>query len=395
MERFGFIQINSASQGAIWIQAVSVGETVATKPLINQLRRDHPRIPLILSNTTLTGASRSALLYPKLLRIFFPLDFKHAVRRVLRRMRPRMLILMETELWPNLIAECARANIPVLLLNARLSARSVRKYVRFKPLIGEVLTQVSAIAAQNERSAKRFLALGVDPAKISVCGNLKFDMDISHSRQERARALRQQYSGKLIWVAGSTHAGEEDIILKAALKLWKTFPNMLLILAPRHPERFREVTALCATQVKEASSFNAGKQFDPSLKLLVLDEMGLLEDYLAAADVAFIGGSIIPSGGHNIFEAAIYSVPIVCGPHLFNFETSAKILLNSGSLVITHDADAMVTQLTHWLANESDRIRVGRAGANAAQTQRGALDKHITVVVSCLKNRPILREKMP
>jgi 3-deoxy-D-manno-octulosonic-acid transferase len=388
-ERFGFIHIDKQEQGAIWIQAVSVGETMAARPLIDALRRDYPHTPLVLSNTTLTGAVRSSQLYPDLTRIFFPWDFKHVARRTLRRMRPRVLMLMETEIWPCLIAECARENIPVLLLNARMSARSMRNYMRFKPFIAQVLGQLPMVAAQNTRSARRFEMLGARPDRISMCGNLKFDSGLSKARQTRAAVLRQRYRGRLIWVAGSTHTGEELIVLKAASMLWEQFPDMLLVLAPRHPERFKEVAALCAAQGHDVMLHSVANSGHLGSRLLMLDEMGLLEDYLAAADVAFIGGSLSSVGGHNMFEAAIYGVPVVCGPHLFNFEEAAKILLNCGSMLLVEDAQTLAARVGYWLANKPERKRAGRAGADAASRQRGALSRHMHVI------RPFLEGVAP
>lgn len=384
IERFGFINVPKKYHGAIWIHAVSVGETMAAIPLIKRLQIDYPNVPMILSNTTITGAERSAHLYPELPRIFFPWDFKHAVRRTLSHLRPRLLILLETELWPNLIEACSNSGVPVLLLNGRMSARSARGYGRFQPLSAEIFGQLSAIAAQTASSARRFRALGAPSSKISVCGNLKFDTGISEERRARARALREHYNNRMLWVAGSTHAGEEKIVLAAASLLWKTFPELLLVLAPRHPERFGEVDALCRAQTDGVLRYSAREMGQQSCKVLVLDEMGRLEDFLAAADVAFIGGSLVPVGGHNMFEAAAYGVPVLCGPHLFNFEDAAMLLRNCGALVLVRHAQALARKIAYWLDNESARKSVGLTAADVAASQRGALDKHMATIASFL-----------
>lgn len=384
-ERFGFINIGERHRNGIWIHAVSVGETMAAMPLVARLQRQYPDIPLVLSSTTLTGAARVRQYYPQLPHIFFPWDFRHAVRRVLSRLRPRMLILLETEIWPNLIEECAHREIPVLLLNARMSARSARRYGYFQPLSAEVLGSLSAVGVQNRVSANRFEQLGLARSRMSLCGNLKFDTVAIQPPPERSQLLQYSYDFDWLWVSGSTHAGEEKIILEAASLLWQSFPGMLLVLAPRHPERFEEVHALCCEQNVAVSRYSLRDTYIPHARILLLDKMGCLADFLAVSDVAYIGGSLVPVGGHNMYEASAHGVPVLCGPHLFNFEEIARLLSDSGSLIVVHNATELAREISSLLDDGAKRELVARAAVEALASQGGALDKHMELLAPFLR----------
>jgi 3-deoxy-D-manno-octulosonic-acid transferase len=381
-ERFGFGA--RAAPDGVWIHAVSVGEVQACAPLVGALRARYPQLPLTVTALTPTGAARARALFGGAAQVrYVPFDLPGAVRRFFVRVRPRLAVIFETELWPNLYRECGRRRVPLVLASARLSARSVGRYQRLGGLFRDALSQAAVIAAQGSADAERFRTLGADPASTHVTGNLKFDFALPPHTVQRGAALRQQYAPRRpLWVAGSTHGGgEEQALLEAQRRVRAAHPEALLVLAPRHPPRFAEVAALLhqagLSFVRRSQGGAAGAH---SCAVLLLDSLGELLDFYAAADVAFVGGSLVPSGGHNLLEPAALGVPILTGPHNANSEEIFRLLLASGAVEVVHDAGELAARVSALLANPEARVRIGAQGRASIDGNRGALDKLLGLI---------------
>ncbi|NND67817.1 MAG: 3-deoxy-D-manno-octulosonic acid transferase, partial [Halioglobus sp.] len=343
-ERFGFLSGNSGAP-PLWLHAVSVGEVVAALPLIEALREAHPEVPLVVSTTTPSGAGLlAARCGDRVHHVYMPFDLPGAMRRAYRRLEPRALVLLETELWPNLVAE---ATCPVLLLNARLSARSALRYGRFAGLTAPMLQALTHIACQSHADADRFLELGAPRANVSVCGNLKAEQ---RSDAAAVAALRQRWcrAEQHVLVAGSTHDGEESVLLSVFATLRERHPDCLLVLAPRHIERGGTVARLARDagwRVARASAAPAPAD------VLVVDTLGELASFYALATVAYVGGSLVERGGHNLLEPALQGVPIVAGPHLYNFTAAAQALQAAGALrIVVNEQELLATLQTLFAA---------------------------------------------
>jgi 3-deoxy-D-manno-octulosonic-acid transferase len=304
---------------------------------------------------------------------YAPYDLPGSVRRCLAGLRPRLLIVLETELWPNLLHEAQRAGIPVLIASARVSERSARFYERLPGLLRASLAAGVWVGAQTEADAQRFLALGVPAARVAVLGNIKFDRALPPGLAQRGAELRERYAaGRPVWVAGSTHAGEEPIVLEAHRRLSEGQPRALLILAPRHPQRFEAAAAALAAQGWRYIR----RTIDASVEdyqVLLLDTLGELAEFYAAAEVAFVGGSLVAVGGHNLLEPAALGLPVLSGPQQFTSPQIADALRGEGALTIVHDATELAAALTRLLADPEARARQGAAGCAAVAAHRGAL----------------------
>jgi 3-deoxy-D-manno-octulosonic-acid transferase len=373
----------------IWIHAVSVGETVAIAPLVERLLARYPRHRLLLTSMTPTGAARvRALFGDRVEQRFCPWDLPLAVRAFLRRARPELCIIVETELWPNLVDQCARAGVPVVLANARLSARSARGYQRLAPLSRPMLQQLSLIAAQGRADARRFVALGAPPERVAVIGSIKFDLQPDAAQVAAGRALRQRLgSDRPVVIAASTHRGEDEILLNAWRQLRASHPQLVLILVPRHPERFEAVARLCRSCSERLVRRSAGGQPDTQTELYLGDSMGELMMLYAAADIAFVGGSFSGTGGHNPLEPAALGVPVVMGPDCFNFQPITDALSAAGGLVRVGDAAELRAQLARWLDDREQRRAAGRRAAAFVAANRGALDRLERLVSVLLARR--------
>ena len=375
----GWVNISAAQRGGVCVHAVSLGEAVAARPLVQALLQSADgQLPLVLTATTLTGLRAQAQslgdrdgLEPTV----FPLDLPGAVGRFLSRVQPRLLILMETEIWPNLIHQCHKRGIEVLLLNARLSERSAQRYRLFKPLVAATLAKLGGVAAQTAADGQRFVELGLPEAKLSITGNLKFDQSLGDQQRQRAKVLRRDWGERPVWIAGSTHKWEEVLVIRAARILWARFPDMLLVLVPRHPERFSGVATLCRRLGEKPVLYSDGQPPEAADRVLLVDAMGELPSLYGAADVAFVGGSLREIGGHNMLEAAVWGVPVVTGPHTRNFTAVVDKLSAAGALrqLETVDADLLAAEVGNWLANPEDRRRAGEAGAQVVAENSGAL----------------------
>jgi len=379
-ERFG-LGAPQAPHG-VWVHAVSVGEVQAAAPLVAALRRRHPHLPLTVTTFTPTGAARARALFGDVAEVrYVPLDLPGAVRRFLARVQPRLAVVIETELWPNLYHACARARIPLVLASARISARSVSRYRRLGGLFRDTLAQVRVVAAQGEADAARFRALGAGEDSTHVTGNLKFDFELPADIGARGTALRHEFApDRPLWVAGSTHGGgEEQALLDSVRRLRESVPRALLVMAPRHPQRFAEAWQRL-TQSGLRCARRSGGGVPQDCEVLLLDTLGELLEFYAAADVAFVGGSLVPVGGHNLLEPAALGLPILTGPHTFNGAEVARLLIERGGAEVVHNPAELAARLALLLTDPAERARRGAAARGCVAGNRGALAKLLELI---------------
>jgi len=389
-ERFGGFTL-PAVQRTIWVHAVSVGEVQAAVPLVETLLQGYPERSLVLTTMTPTGSGRvRALFGERVLHVYLPYDLPGAVRRFLDGTRPEVGIIMETELWPNLFHQCARRSIPLAIVNARLSPRSAHGYETIAPLARATLADVQLIAAQSEGDAERFRRLGASSEQVQVMGNLKFEQTLPADVTQRAAELRAQWGAQRpVWIAASTHEGEDEPVLDAFAIVRQALPDCLLILVPRHPERFDRVAALAESRDWRVTRHSTGESASADTQVYLGDTLGDLPLFYAAADVAFVAGSLVPVGGHNMVEPAALGVPVLTGPHRFNFSDISEALLAAGAAKAVGDADALAAALIHWLEDETDRRQAGDAGRQLVADNRGALERLLTLLEPLLKNSAV------
>ncbi|MDM9651993.1 lipid IV(A) 3-deoxy-D-manno-octulosonic acid transferase [Pseudomonas wenzhouensis] len=376
-ERFA-LGLPPMKPGGIWVHAVSVGESIAAAPMIRALQANYPELPITVTCMTPTGSERiQALFGDSVQHCYLPYDLPWAAARFINRVQPRLAVVMETELWPNHIHQCAKRGIPVALANARLSERSARGYARFGKLTAPMLAELSLIAVQTQTEAERFLDLGARSECVEVTGSIKFDLKIDAELLQRADALRQQWQAttRPIWIAASTHAGEDEIILAAHHQLLKSRPDALLILVPRHPERFNTVHELCISQGLTTRRRSTAEAVQTSDQVLLGDTMGELLFLYALADIAFVGGSLVANGGHNLLEPAALGKPVLSGPHLFNFLEIAAQLREAGALNEVENAGQLADKVATLLNEPSEMQRMSQAGLSVLKANQGALQR--------------------
>lgn len=363
-------------RGGVWIHAVSVGEVQAIAPLVRRLRDSRPTLPITLTTTTPTGSARvRALFGDTVFHVYLPYDMPWALNGFFERVAPQLLLMVETEVWPNLLATCRSRGVTTLLANGRLSEKSLAGYRRLGRLARTAFGSVDCVAAQATPDAQRFIVAGVPSDRVVVTGSIKFDMRIPASVEEQAEVLSRQWGGRPVWVAASTHDGEDERLLRAHRWLLDRLPDALLVLVPRHPERFDSVAALCTRDGQTVVRRSAGEVPGTETTVFLGDTMGELPVLLGAADVAFIGGSLVPVGGHNMLEASAQGVPVVFGPHVFNFATISALLLDEGAARQVQNARALTDLLVDWLTDASARSEVGERGRRVVDANRGALDQ--------------------
>jgi 3-deoxy-D-manno-octulosonic-acid transferase len=380
-ERLGFIPY-LASTGYIWLHAVSVGEVQAAAPLVRKLKEAHGALPLLITTTTPTGAERVRELFgDEVEHCYAPFDLPFFVRRFFEALRPRLLILMETEIWPNLLHEASRRSVPTLLANARLSARSARRYHRVAGLTRETLRMLTLIAPHGEADAERFRALGARSEQVEVTGSIKFDIHLPASLLEQADVLRRSWGiDRPVWLAASTHEGEEEQILAAHRQVCEDLPDALLVLVPRHPERFDQVADLAIAQGFATARRSSQASCGTEIGVYIGDTMGELTLFMGAADLAFIGGSLVPHGGHNLLEAAAQGVPVVFGPHMFNFAEISELFIERNAAMQVVSSDDLAQLLVRWLSDASERSQFGERGRKLVEANRGALKRLLNLV---------------
>ena len=338
-ERLALMKFDN-NKPVIWIHAVSVGETIAAKPLIEALISHYPAHCILVTTMTPTGSDQVKSLFSnRVAHVYFPYDLPEIIFRFLNRIKPQILIVVETEIWPNLYAACNKRDIPIVIVNARLSERSTKSYQKIKGLISETLSYVNTIAVRSEKDAQRYIKLGANDKKIKIVGNIKFDIGLDKPQIEQGRLRKAQWGiDRPVWVAASTHAGEDEVILDVYVSLLKEFPDLLLVLIPRHPERFEKVYLLCEdlkrSEIRTYRHSALDSYENLEANIIIGDSMGEMHSWFATADIVFIGGSIVKTGGHNPLEAIVQGVPVVSGQYMFNFEDIVSDLEGSGLLTI-------------------------------------------------------------
>ena len=369
-ERFARYSAPPSDVPTIWLHAVSVGETRAAQPLVSALRERYPDHRILFTHMTPTGRATSESIYgDNVERIYLPYDTPRAMRRFLRHFRPRLGLIMETELWPNLITACHERSVPLLLVNARLSERSARRYARFPALTAGALRCLSAIGAQSSEDARRLEALGAN--KVAVTGSLKFDIAIPDAQISNGAEMRQRYGDRPTWLAASTREGEEVLLLDAWRKAGAAL-GALLVIVPRHPQRFDEVARLARDRGWRVQLRSENAVLAADTEIMIGDSMGEMFAYYASVDLAFIGGSLLDFGSQNLIEAAACGTPILIGPSTRNFAEAASAALACGAAKAVVDADDLVSNAAALLADESTRTAMGRSGREFAARHRGA-----------------------
>jgi 3-deoxy-D-manno-octulosonic-acid transferase len=380
-ERFGFFGAADGidpTRPTLWLHAVSVGETRAAQPLLAALRERFPGHRILLTHMTPTGrATSEALFGDSVERIYLPYDTPWALRAVLRHYRPQFGLIMETELWPNLIAACREAGVPLSLVNARLSERSARRYAKFPALTREALQGLAAVGAQTAADAARLEALGA--MRVTVTGNVKFDIAAPSQQLELGRELRARCGDRPVWLAASTREGEEALILDARKKVGAD-DTALLVIVPRHPQRFDEVARIVAGHGFALQRRSDNTAVAATTSVLLGDSMGEMFAYYAAADAAFIGGSLLDYGSQNLIEAAACGTPILIGPSTRNFAEAAREAVACGAARAIRDADDLIAQVAAILSDEPSRRRMAEAGRAFAARHRGATARTLELI---------------
>jgi 3-deoxy-D-manno-octulosonic-acid transferase len=385
-ERFGFFHA-PGFRGSLWVHAVSVGEVSAAEPLVKALRRDYPNAPLVLTTVTPTGSERVRQLFgDSVFHVYLPYDLPFAVSQFLRRVRPRLAIIVETEIWPNLYFACHKRGIPMMIVNARLSERSLRGYKPLYGLVRSALRCVRQISAQSRTDAARYRLLGAEPSQIVVSGNLKFDMPVPDGAVAEGAKLRGQWGARRpVWIAASTHEGEEMAVLEAHLEVLKRLPDALLLIAPRHPERFKAVEHSVHSLGFALATRSVDRVPAAAHQVFVIDSMGELMPFYAAADLAFVGGSLVPIGGHNVLEPASLAKPVLVGPHTFNFEEITLTLIREGGAVRVADQRQLGRDALELLRDAARRGRMGEAAREVFDSERGAVGRVMTLIDGLLQ----------
>lgn len=367
----------------IWIHAVSVGESIAAAPLIKKMLLEHPTIPIVVTTMTPTGSERVQALFPEqVCHVYAPYDHPIAVSNFLRRFQPRLLVIMETELWPNIVHYSKKSGAKVIVANARLSERSARGYGKFRKLAAPMLASIDCIACQAQNDANRFIHLGVDPAKVPVTGSIKFEIDLPQALQQQQRLMAALVEGdRPVLIAASTREGEEEKVLRAFKACLPKLPDLLLILVPRHPERFRAVAKLCQSQGLSLVSRSDDSPITELNNVFLGDSMGEMLSYFSISDVAFVGGSLVDTGCHNVLEPAALGIPIIVGPSQFNFQTICEQLEEGGALQSVNDPADLSRVVLQLFADEHKRKAMGQAGQRIIEENKGALARTYNIVM--------------
>jgi len=407
-ERFGRVP-SDVPEGVIWFHTVSAGETIAAAPIIVELIRRYPDVPFLVTTMTPTGSEQVRMRIiggsnpsdgqqdvqsaagedaqpaaQPVAHCYAPYDFPWVLRRFFDRVQPRLLVLMETELWPNLLARASREAVPVMLINARLSARSARGYRRLGGLARKMLQRLALIACQYPNHAERFLALGATQEQLQVLGSVKFDVRLPADASERVEALRRRWGlqSQRTWIAGSTHPGEDEMVLRAHLALRRRLPEARLILVPRHPSRSGEVLALCRAQGLRVARQSQSTPDDVNADVILGDVMGQLIYLYGLSGVAFLGGSLVPVGGHNPIEPALWGQPLLVGPEHDNFADVVDRFAEAGCLSIVSGADSLALELGRYLDDTDTRQRAGSAAREVVAKNGGARDRLLALLVA-------------
>lgn len=384
-ERLGYYTTKKMQPNTLWLHAVSYGEAVAAEPLITELLKRYPERPFLVTTMTPTGAARIAQRFAEqVTHQFIPYDLPWPVERFFQHNQPSIAIIMETELWSHLLKACTRHHVPILLANARLSVHSFKHYRWIKPFTAQMLRRINVIAAQSKEDALRFIQLGADPQRTTTSGNIKFDMPPRPDLWEAGLQWRSQVNGRPVWMAASTHAGEEEQVFAAHQLILQKHPTALLILAPRHPDRVDRVVELCQSLNLSSERFTLNEFPNASTQVFFVDVMGQLPKFYRGADVAFVGGSLMPIGGHNIIETASAHTAIIVGPHMHNFTAIADEFKKEHACEVVNDSSELAKKVVELLENPSRREALTQAADVIVQKNSGALDKLLQHVADLL-----------
>lgn len=374
-ERFGSFA-GAGAQDVIWVHAVSVGETRAAEPLIRALEARYPGERVLLTHMTPTGRATGEALFPDVLRAYLPYDFPGAIERFLDHFRPRLGLIMETEVWPNVIHISARRRIPLYLVNARLSEKSFRGYRRFSRLSRETFGGLAGVCAQTEDDATRLAALGA--RNVTVTGNLKFDVTPPPELAARGLEWRRRFDERPVLLAASTRDGEEALLLDVLERIG--VPGLLLVIVPRHPQRFDEVATLLETRGVSYVRRSGGEPISAATRVVLGDSMGEMAMYFAACDLVLIGGSLLPFGSQNFIEACALGKPVLIGPHTYNFQEAAERAIEAGAAASVADAGELAARATALLLDPAARARMANAALAFSRAHQGATRKVLDVV---------------
>ncbi|RAU18781.1 3-deoxy-D-manno-octulosonic acid transferase [Nitrincola tibetensis] len=376
-ERLGKVHFPAYDQPPIWIHAVSVGEVQAISTFVRHCLIEHPSTPIVITTMTPTGAERvKALFGDQVTHRYCPYDFPWAMQHFVQALKPQLCLIVETELWPNLLHACQVSMIPVILANARLSERSAKGYAKFKGLTRFMLDRITHIAVQNHEDAERFAQLGARQDRMSVIGSIKFDVEIDPEWSHKATQFKQAWGAERpVILAASTHDDEEALLLSAFEPLHHRYPDLLLLIAPRHPERFDACAELCERSAFKWRRRSEHSLIDADTQVFLIDRLGELMPFCSAADIVFIGGSLVERGGHNPLEPAMLGKPVIIGPHTYNFALITKELANMGGLVQVSDHSTLIKALENWLDHKSQQLHAGQQARAYVEQQQGALDK--------------------
>jgi len=381
-ERFGLGATLPGNTRTLWVHAVSVGEVHAAVPLVQALYERDPQARVVLTTTTPTGRERAIRLLPGgVVHRYVPYDIPGAVRRFLDRIRPGVAIMIETELWPNILRQCRQRGIPLVVANARLSERSTAGYRRVAGFTRRMLADVAALAVQSRDDAERFIGLGADPARVKITGSIKFDIRLSATLREQGEVMRRCWGvDRGVWIAASTHEGEDEQVLDAFAQVRQSVPDCLLVLVPRHPERFERTAALCRRRGYRTVLRSDAPETCHDADVFIGNTMGELTVFYAASDVALVGGTLVEKGGHNMLEPAALGVPVIVGPCVFNFAEITRRLCEVGAARQVRDAAALARTVAEFLLDANLRHGVGERGRGFVEHNRGALDRLMEIV---------------
>lgn len=373
-QRFGF-GYPKLKSGSIWIHAVSVGEVQASIPLVNELKLHYPYKEIIITTVTPTGSKQVKNIFKDAVKTsYIPFETNFAIKNFFNSIKPSVALIMETEIWPNLYKECGTRGIPLILVSARISEKSLINYKRFLPLFRDTLSHGILIAAQSQIDADRFLALGASKDRTWIMGNIKFDFKLPEEILTKAKTHRSKiFPRRHIWIAASTHEHEEEIILEAHKKISKKIGNLLLILVPRHPERFAKITQILKEDNWIYSKKSDDQDIPESCQVLLIDTIGELLFFYACSDVAFVGGSLLPLGGHNLLEPAAIGLPIITGAHTFNQKEMTDRLAQVNALRIVHNANSLSSDVIFFLTNTKESKNAGQRGKLIVENNKGAI----------------------
>lgn len=385
-ERLGFAPFPPLEQ-VVWIHAVSVGEVISAIPLINQLLAKKPDLKILVTTTTPTGSDRvqkafNDMLGKRVYHCYLPYDFPFAFQPFFSRVKAEQLIIMETELWPNLLYQCERRNIDITIINGRLSPLSVKRYSLLGQLMQQMVQPIKQVATQSALDQANFIRVGFDAARVVNTGNIKYDFELPVYLSQEGKKLRHEIgNNRIVWIAASTHEGEEIMALQVFQSLKKHYNDLLLFLVPRHPDRFESVAELCQSQGMRMARRSKKELVSTDTDVYLGDTMGELPLFYAASDIAFVGGSLMPIGGHNLLEPAALGLPVLTGPHLFNFVEISDNLVKAGGAQIVANALELEIALKRLITNPEQRFKIGEQGKQVVQNNKGALERVLNLLI--------------